>query len=756
MVAFRDPQLPDETVASLHDHVLSMWPRPAWLASENLLANTWSVRTDDARKKRRASRNVYFDVVLAPQGVRSTDPSLEHDLLTAKLIVYQSLRPGFAGGITSSAAYAPMIAREYFAFARWRLSRGIRANADLSREWLDEYYATLRKQGPQGLLPLRQRAVELVARYEKYGLPYPTNERSFRKDPLALLQPLAHEIGVDNALSLSHEARDYLLEAIGRRGIATTTERLAKAQRRPGMRARRVGDHDGWTPSRLAILLRPIELIFRFRRHLGHDRIPFDPFENGSLWKTAQSLATRELRRIPTVPAAQACHLIDAALTWVLEYAPDILMLAAQLESELVGTKDPQRRHKTTTRVFRQFRPSTLSHDHAVWGDRSPAWARKLLTALLPGACIVVIAAFSARRHEEIESLQAGAVERSGDDYWLNTWISKTIRSVEKIPVPASVANAVGVLEALSHERRSSSGEPWILDIRPPGGANGRTCVRRALTTFAEVAGVPPLPDGSNWWFTPHQFRRFFGITYYHRYRFPHLAALSQFYRHFDPDMTRVYISESALGSFLRLEEERRLHETALERAERQRDTDRRNDFLADAQNFRLDLYRSVLRGNERATGFGGDVLTHELQTLEANVRSQLEIEAPGTDGEGALNQALVAFAAGTRLEPNPLGHGYCRCRSTPTDLRAANCLRQSGSELSPTDFAVAPDPAHASDRVCAACPHNVQLPENESYWRRVQEHETQQAKCALGSLLEALSEERRDFAEAHIHRCFS
>lgn len=751
MVAARAGMEPMNGPRSLHNEALSALPRPSWLVSESLLEHTWTVRFDDADEKRRASRRIYFDVVLAPGGVLSTDPSLEHDLLTAKMLVYHSLRPGFAGGITSSVAYAPTIAREYFAFVRWRLSRGIRSNADLSREWMDEYFAAIRERGPQGLLPLKERAVALVARYEELGLKFQTRDNSFDTSPLGMLRPLAREIGVDHPGSLNQEAREFLLEAFRARGIAT--KEGGREDLRPGMRARRDSDDDGWTASRLLVLLRPLELLFRFRRHLHHDPIAFDPFENGSVSQISKALATRELGRTPTVPAAQACHLINEALLWVLELSPDLMSLLEQFNDALEGVTHPSQRLRKAGRVFRHFQPNALPADHRVWGNRSLAWARNLFVDLLPGACVVVIAAFSARRHEEIDSLRAGAVHSVGQDFWLDTWISKTLRSVDKIPIPASVASAVAILEKLSLMQRRVSRDPWILQIRFPG-SNRKTRLPKALTAFAEYSNVPTLPNGTHWWFTPHQFRRFFGITYYHRFRFPHLAALSQFYRHFDPDMTRTYISEAVLGGFFKLEEERNTHETMAERTARLRAGVRYDDFLTEARNFRIERYHGIIRGDERASGFGGDTLTQELRALEADVRNQLEIVSH-RESESALNKALEAFAAGTRLEPNPLGHGYCRCRSTPADLKVANCLRQEDAQLNPVEFAVAPDPAQAGDSVCSACPHNVQLPENEPYWRSLYAYEEGRRGCAMGPLLAALSEARSDMAAAHIKRCF-
>lgn len=133
---------------SSHDAVVGALPKPHWLESESLLDHLWTIRLDDPEAARRAAKSIYFDVVLAPGGIRSTHPSFAHDLITAKLLVFGAQQPKFLGGITASSGFTPTIAREYFSFVRWRVSRGIPSNAALTPDWLDEFFSALRSRGP--------------------------------------------------------------------------------------------------------------------------------------------------------------------------------------------------------------------------------------------------------------------------------------------------------------------------------------------------------------------------------------------------------------------------------------------------------------------------------------------------------------------------------------------------------------------------------------------------------------------------------
>jgi hypothetical protein len=375
---------------------------------------------------------------------------------------------------------------------------------------------------------------------------------------------------------------------------------------------------------------------------------------------------------------------------------------------------------------------------------------------------MIVIAAFSARRREEIESLRDGCITHVDGEPWLETWIEKTIRDLDKIPVPKSVERAVEVLSWLSAMYRQRTGERWLFhfDDRAQIGPvdvprMARFNIYRSLSRFAQFVRLPPLPDGTQWDPKSHQFRRFFGVTYYHRFRFPHLTALSNFYRHFDPDQTRRYVTEAARGGFLRQAEENRVRSRRSELLTARYHTQRLADFEAEGHALRVERFRNVVRGEENMSGWGGEVLKRQLAELIEQAKVQLDL-TPEDDLPGPTLDALLEnFATGKRLEPNSLGHSYCKCTAEPQDLRSAGCLAARSAEYKEQSLFSAPDPAFAADHICSGCPHNVQFSECEPYWAETIAHEKQQLACSLAPLLHALSHERLAMAEAHHSRCF-
>ncbi|WP_149651794.1 site-specific integrase [Azospirillum argentinense] len=342
---------------------------------------------------------------------------------------------------------------------------------------------------------------------------------------------------------------------------------------------------------------------------------------------------------------------------------------------------------------------------------------------LLPTACLIVIAAFTARRSGEIDSLQLGCVEEDADgELWLSIWIEKALRDITRILVPASVQRAITVLEWLSADARERSGTRWLFqfDSVHQGGALTALHFRSALNEFAEYVGVPPLPDGTRWVFSPHQFRRFFSICYYWRWSFGSLTALSTFLRQFDLEVTRRYVTEVSRGELVRLKEDALAdHAVRVAAAQELSGLDGRRRAHHDvSREHRTMVARDVVAGRTALGGFGGEQITKRLDDLIIEFERRLEIR-PASSPQGLLNELLSGFVAHTltHLEPNPLGHSLCKCARSRADLAAARCLDEFQATHPDTPRPAQPDHAHASDTVCGGCAHNVLPPETEPYW---------------------------------------
>jgi hypothetical protein len=143
----------------------------------------------------------------------------------------------------------------------------------------------------------------------------------------------------------------------------------------------------------------------------------------------------------------------------------------------------------------------------------------------------------------------------------------------------------------LSEEAREATDTHWLFRFKEPwvdSTAFADFQFGEAVNQFARYVEVPPLPDGSVWLFAAHQFRRFFGIVHFWRFKFPSLTALSNFYGHYDADKTRAYVSDSAHGRYLRDAEDHKVDAQTRKLARRaQNDAQQRAD---DFERTRLDF----------------------------------------------------------------------------------------------------------------------------------------------------------------------
>src|SRR5690606_15458159 len=143
--------------------------------------------------------------------------------------------------------------------------------------------------------------------------------------------------------------------------------------------------------------------------------------------------------------------------------------------AELAGPDGHWRPHERAIRdILGNFEPTTTSdHPGSPWpihpayfeanrGERTRPSLRTVLYEYLLIASVIVIAAFSARRRDEIDSLRDDCIIETDVGILLRSYIEKTVRDFDEIPVPYSVKAAVNVLLWLSEQRRNRTAEPWI------------------------------------------------------------------------------------------------------------------------------------------------------------------------------------------------------------------------------------------------------------------------------------------------------
>ncbi|MFL7905851.1 hypothetical protein ACJ41P_32325 [Azospirillum argentinense] len=624
------------------------------------------------------------------------------------------------------------------------LENKIESISDLNEDWFALYCEGVQQGGIRYLLGLDRRVQDLVARVLS-GEALPTYA-GLSNVPRLQTDHVAASLGLPDAISIPRDLRAVIGNVAKEVAGINLLDLQAAWHDVPEKRTERPLSAAG-----IRGYLLPWDCLSRLREYIPGTLgvIKFQAFNHKTtVGGLACQLAVRgdhssSRGRTASVPPFQACFLIDRALRWVLSYAEDLRKLMSVTEDlhrrfpDVPGSDRGDcfrtRRYEARKMMFPDL---TVGPDApgAPWPldfavhKRSSSTGYMLTVAravfvLLPTACLIVIAAFTARRSGEIDSLQVGCVNEDADgELWLSTWIEKALRDVTRIPIPASVQRAVNVLEWLSADARERSGTRWLFQFFGLQHRVSLTALtfRNALKEFASYVGVPPLPDGSPWVFSPHQFRRFFSICYYWRWSFGSLTALSAFLRQFDLEVTRRYVTEASRGELARLKEDASADRAVRAAAAQELSglAARRRAHRDVSREHRTIIAQDVVAGRTALGGFGGEQITKQLEHLIIEFERRLEIR-PVSSPQGLLNELLSGFVAHTltHLEPNPLGHSLCKCSRAQPDLAAARCLDEFQATHPDTPRPGQPDHAHASDTVCGGCPHNVLPRETEPYW---------------------------------------
>lgn len=743
LAAASDPDL------TLREQIIGALPnqQPKWLLNGSLLDLTWNVATDPPELKRDAIFVIEHGVSVGYGGENLQDPQRELDLITSQLFSYSRLEPPFS----NSAITACYDTYKLHNLIRWRLRLDLQCMRSLNSDDMFVTFAEAFAKGAGQALDLGGVVARFLQGVDSGSIEVPTRQDGQYGKIVADLPKMAHYLGVPNLRSLPNEPYKAVLSMLEKRNLL-----LLKTQRMLKRLIDEDDDKEGrGSRSNLNGYFGIWRNLWEIRALATHDPIGYDPFSDRSALKRSyEFIAESNEGRTGTIPSAQACFLIDRALRWVFEYAPSILKtlqalqeidgsdaqhrvrkrVAETLESlEVHGPGAPRRIHRAAL-VWRKAQSRTKAEEFVSFRD--------VAFDLLPTACAIIIATFSARRKEEIESLQVGCIERDDEqEPWLVTWIEKTLQDIDRIPIPESVVRAVEVLDQLGEHARLASGGKWLFLFRSPVW-NDPVYYRldEGLKHFASVVGVPPLEDGSFWEFTPHQFRRFFAIVYYHRFRYASLTALTAFLKHYNPEVTRRYITEAAKGALTKIREEteaaEKRHADAkaakappeelaelkgyvkeVKRAAeftKQREEDFRNGGI-EAEFERL---FAVATGAEQMQGPRGEWIKRELERMIEEARQKVELAPDATlNEEIAFNELLYRFVAMQKFEPVPRGHCYCGCGADRADLRRAACLAEraavEGAEVFET--ATGPDYAHAKPDVCGRCPWRIEMDENRS-----------------------------------------
>lgn len=714
----------------------------------------WIVRTADPAKIRDADVEIDLDPVIGPGGVRCTDA----DALTARIVALEAIRGQYFGSL--SAVTMPTRLRNLFWLFRWRRDLGTASMNHVTPVLFDDFCERLRR-GQAGLIDLDARLERFTRNVDRRGWSDYCRETVGGAE--ADFEAIATELGISRTFLVNSPAYAPILQMI--------------ADHDPAMYKRAGGGdvhavlEDLEEREDAGTIAHPEKALLPWRwlhdlsaaGALAHDPLTFDPFDRVSFAARVRTITRSAAPRADRTGTPDPEHwlaLLDHAARWVLDYAEpiiDVCEAASEIHREMAtaSSQDNQGRVRryvpTAAHVAYRARIQRLIDEKGPTGVDAPvlvpAWrwtndevaredgAINLEQALVhvAAACIILVGGLSARRRGELESMRAGCAEQDPfGNWWLSVYIEKTIRDLDRIPVPSSVAYAVRILERLSATARQHDAEGWLARIHRPvalinaaGDAGGprpylKTRLDLALDGFWRMAAGP---NANVWSFKPHQLRRAFSVYYYHGNRFSTLDALSRFLRHFDPEMTRRYITEAIPGALMRLREiieaRGREHETARQAKVAAASL---QSLAGDHEDVRQDAYVErmvqIFDGVEDPIGHGTRDLRGDLEMMVEKARTHVRLDgqsnvSPDREREALIDQ-LRALAPFRSLDPHPGRHAHCNLKTGDEEAAAkavclSNRLRDTGEAID----AKGPDYAHCSTADCLGCPFGVAFSEN-------------------------------------------
>lgn len=454
------------------------------------------------------------------------------------------------------------------------------------------------------------------------------------------------------------------------------------------------------------------------RRYTGLDHLKINPCPGGSAIKLARRLA-RPSGKTKTIPPSLGFKLIDGAIRWVVHYGPELLALRDNAELDFKNLSDVYRDNypaKLVAEKLRKFEPRATGPGHP-WPisgfKRSQATHEDLVghpslhvavNIYLPAACAIVLEVFTARREGEILGLKKGCIQRIGgnnqlrklNSLTLETYIEKTVRSIDKVPVVEIVEVAIALLEKWSEKSRALSGSDLLFQCRDIASDHIYPWTTKDhLTAFAKFVEADVDALGQSWKYSDHQFRRLFAMLYFWRFEGSSLTALSEYLRHFNLEMTKQYIQEIVGGEIFH-----EIHQAKLS-----------------------DILRKSFAGELNLAGLFGERLNRLQQMYSSQVRADTRVVSERRF-QDVMREKADDLVESERLSMQITPWGVC-FGSSPNRQRFSQCVPVEVRRSAPR-----PLPERSTPKVCAGCP-------NHMIWMEFQPS-LEQARKNAASILQA------------------
>jgi len=396
------------------------------------------------------------------------------------------------------------------------------------------------------------------------------------------------------------------------------------------------------------------EALFALRDYIDATPISFRPFPEGAA-RRAVALG-RGTNRTPVPPPELALRLLE-----------------------------------NTTRYFIDHHEHVLgSYRLMIDGREGPDWAFSRAddaasrVKSLAVSCFILIAAFTARRVEEIKLLRRDCLHGSdADGYWMRVYVEKTERQLTWIPVPVLVARAVEMLRSLTPDGETTIDATLFQYRDPRTGRMVQLSPESMLNEFATSVGAGHFVNDNTkqtetWSWTTRQFRRLFAVMFFYRYK-GKIQTLAHHLRHFDSRMTNDYVTK---------------------------DPDVAKLWDQEVWRHQVEIARDIVSGRTTYTGAMGKRLTQLVDRLRRKFSDKAMVVSE------AVGAALVRQLRKGQFVLTPKLWVTCSCPRTKKACEKAACRKVAG--YGETD--IGPDFSAAGPTVCPDCPFAMIGPENLAY----------------------------------------
>lgn len=390
---------------------------------------------------------------------------------------------------------------------------------------------------------------------------------------------------------------------------------------------------------------RAAHLLYILRDYLSSS-LSFEPFPDG----LPNDIKTNSRGHTPTIPEVAALHLLQNAVHWVMVLGPKLLALYRGLKWGGTTKNKPATKRRLVDTFNEKYSENIgLRISRNETSEPGHIYCMDAIRRFLPAACLIVVGVLSARRRVEILTLMKDAISGSRvKGHWLKSYIAKTSRVRDLVPVPEVVAMAVKLMILYGKTVRASANKFIFVTHAYRKRSDGLEDefvgkLDERIDRFATATGNPFVLGDKGWepWhYSCHQMRKIFAILYVWRYDAGDLSSLSYHLRHFSLEMTLTYVKDKEMIR------------------------------LIGGEMYRLAARKTqaMLNGAIHPAGTFGKKLLRMVERLRPKIHL-----ASDTDVERQL--LALMRSSDVSLKANPWG--FCACKAAPSNIRRAACQQE-------------------------------------------------------------------------------